>query len=157
MDKVVTVWYERAQINYAVHYMALYAAFNAWYRGYTGKTNDREALNLLRADEKVWLCYCDGEALHRLSSVMINLAECTQREPLPTVTPHWKGEVAHKRDWPSLLEYWYRVRCMVMHGEEIAQKYVFLAYETLNIFMGAVLARETASNTVYNTYRNLYN
>jgi hypothetical protein len=121
--------------------MSLYASFNAWYRDYTGKQNDREALNMLRLGHVLWTCYCQGDAMPSLRPVMELLVECTQREPLPAASPHWQGEVRHVSDWESLIEYWYRVRCLVMHGAEIKPTYVYLAYETLNIFMGEITAR----------------
>jgi len=137
----VTRWYDRAQIDYTGHYMAMYAAFNAWYRLITGFTNDRQALNALRLGNSLWNEYTDGIAMQELASYMNLLVECTQREPLSYATPHWKGEVGDMKDWPSLIEYWYRVRCLVMHGVAISPPYVYLAYETLNIFMREVIRR----------------
>ena len=140
-DGQIKVWYERAQIDYINQYMALYASFNAWYRELTHKPNDREALNVLRRGIPIWDHYARGLAMHELGSYMTLLVECTQREPLPYATPHWRGEIAHTKDWQSLIEYWYRVRCLVMHGAEIRATYVYLAYETLNIFMGEIIQR----------------
>ena len=137
----VQKWYERAQIDYTSYYMGLYAAFNAWYRLVTGSQNDREALNKLRSGNSVWDDYCNGVAIREMTGYMELLVECTQREPISYLTPHWKGEVGHTKDWASLVEYWYRVRCLVMHGAEIRSVYVYLAYETLNIFMGEIIGR----------------
>ena len=141
MNSQVAFWYERAQIEYLHHYMAIYAAFNAWYRDYTDSHNDREALNILRKGSDIWNEYCNGLTMGELRATMYNLVEFTQREPLSYASPHWKGEIEHTKDWVSLLEYWYRVRCLVMHGAEINPQYVHLAYETLNIFMGEVVQR----------------
>ena len=132
------LWFTRAQVDYVQYYMALYAAFNSWYRVATRKVNDREAINMLR--EK-------GEALFTRNACvtesllphMYHLSELTQREPLSYASPHWKGEVKHPRDWKSLLEYWYRVRCLVVHGAEVRNVYVYLAYQTLNIVIADVL------------------
>ncbi len=89
-DPYVTMrrWYERAQIEYAQQYMALYASFNTWYRVTTGKTNDREALNILRHGNGVWASYQQGDAMYEMSSLMKLLVELTQREPLSYATPH---------------------------------------------------------------------
>ena len=134
-------WYTRAQIDYVQHYMALYASFNAWYRETTGAQNDREALNRLRKGNDIWDAYLAGTALVALRQPMILLTECTQREPLSVVTPHWNGEVSSIKDWASLVEFWYRVRCLVMHGAVVRHTYVYLAYQTLNIFMAEVINR----------------
>lgn len=139
--KQMHIWYRRAQIDYVNKYMSLYASFNAWYRTKTHTTNDRQALNALHKGNEVWDEYCRGEVLQNLEQVMTLLVECTQREPISYASPHWKGEVAHIKDWPSLIEYWYRVRCLVMHGSEVRPTYVFLAYETLNIFMTEIVRR----------------
>lgn len=141
MQTQVETWYSRAQIDYVQGYMALYASFNAWYQVYVGTTNDREAINALRAGVALWDEYSNGTALRNLAPRMRMLVEMTQREPISYATPHWRGEVTHTKDWPSLVEFWYRVRCLVMHGHEIRSQYVYLAYETLNIFMGEVVRR----------------
>ncbi len=149
-------WYRRAQIDYLQQYMALYAAFNSWYRALTGISNDRQALNTLRQGVPIWEEYQQGLALRELMGVMRELVECTQREPLSTATPHWDGEVQHVYDWPSLIEYWYRVRCLVMHGGYIKIPYVLLAYQSLNIFMSKLI-EGNATNTVYNSSKTSYN
>lgn len=143
--KVVTsqvhVWYERAQIDYVDKYMALYASFNAWYSQTLKVKNDRQALNVLRKGIGLWQEYSNGLTMRDIVHYMELLVEYTQREPLSFSSPHWRGEVSHVRDWQSLLEYWYRVRCLVMHGAEIQIMYVYLAYQTLNIFMGEIVRR----------------
>lgn len=139
-------WYDRAQIDYTHYYMALYASFNAWYQLGAKTKNERQAINYLRKGIPLWDAYCSGVALQQLQSPMRLVVELTQREPLSHITPHWRGEVEDIYDLPSLLEYWYRVRCLVMHGAEIAPHYVYLAYETLNIFM-AELIRSMKSTT----------
>lgn len=142
---VMISWYERAQVDYVNKYMALYASFNAWYRDQTGTQNDRQALNHLRRGNTLWTEYCEGITLHGMVHYMRMLVEYTQREPLSYATPHWRGEVADTRDWVSLIEYWYRVRCLVMHGAVIQAPYVYLAYETLNIFMTEIIHRSQSS------------
>ena len=132
------LWLARAQVDYVQSYMALYAAFNSWYRVATGKLNDREAINVMRESEDV-LFSRSVYVTESLAPHMHHLAELTQREPLSYATPHWRGEVQHSRDWKSLLEYWYRVRCLVMHGAEVKPVYVYLAYQTLNIVVADVL------------------
>lgn len=136
---VMRAWYRRAQIDYTQQYMALYAAFNGWYTDLTGKTSDREALTVIGRGNGVWERYCRGEILSHLVEPMKMLVEFTLREPISFSAPHWRGEVGSIYDWTSVIEYWYRVRCLVMHGAEINPQYVYVAYETLNIFMEEVL------------------
>lgn len=138
-SSLVRAWYLRGQIDYRQQYMAVYAAYNAWYRSLTQKTNDREALTILRTKNRIWSGYCKGDILHSLRYPMELLVDYTQREPISYLSPHWKGEVLSIYDWPGVIEYWYRVRCLVMHGDEIDARYVYLAYETLNIFMGYIV------------------
>ncbi len=156
MPAQIVQWYNRAQIDYANTYMALYASFNAWYRVYTQASNDREAINRLREHAGLWELFSQSPAAYQMVQRMIQLVECTQREPISYATPHWRGVVAHKQDWIGLVEYWYRVRCLVMHGAEVKPTYIYLAYETLNIFMGEVI-QSLNGNTVYNTSQKRYN
>lgn len=152
----MAVWYGRAQIDYLQQYMAAYAAFNVWYSQLFRTNNDRYALTKLRKGVPLWVDYKEGRKLGELEGVMRNIVECTQREPLHTATPHWNGEVQNIYDWPSLIEYWYRVRCLVMHGSYIEPTYVLLAYESLNIFMSELIPSLQA-NTVYNSSKTSYN
>ena len=138
----ITTWYEKAQIDYVHHYMALYASFNAWYSSLNKGMKDRQAINSLRVGMPLWDEYCRGELMRPMVPYMQQLVECTQREPLSYASPHWRGVVQHRHDWVSLLEYWYRVRCLVMHGAQIRGVYVYLAYQTLNIYMGEVIKRQ---------------
>lgn len=141
MGDQIELWYKRAQVDYIEQYVSLYTAFNVWYSRVTHSTNDRQALNRLRRGNEIWKEYCNGTALHEMRAHMQLLVEYTQREPLSYASPHWRGEIEHTEDWASLLEYWYRVRCLVVHGSEIRASYVHLAYITLNIFMGKIITQ----------------
>lgn len=152
----VSAWFHRAQIDHSQHYLCLYTAFNAWYRHETGLQNDRLALNILRDGCWLWREYQQGRAMISMRSLMVLLMDLTQREPLSHATPHWRGEVQNPYDWTSLLEYWYRVRCLVVHGSEVRAPYVYLAYETLNLFMTELL-HSSPSKSVYNTSKTSYN
>lgn len=146
---LIKQWYGRAQIDYYKQYVSLYASFNAWYRTTTRTSNDRQALNILCGGCVLWDDYCQGKTMRSLGQYMQLLVEYTQREPISHATPHWKGELKDGRDWASLVEYWYRVRCLVAHGVYVGHPYVHLAYETLNIFMGEVIRRLDLGITVY--------
>ena len=142
--KQVLAWYAKSHIDYTGYYIALYAAYNAWYREVTSTSNDRVALGSLKKRFVIWDDYCNGVTLQSLRPYMVRLSELTQREPLSSMSLHWNGEIAHVTDWQSLIEYWYQVRCLVVHGAQIHAKYVWLAYETLDIFMNEIIARTEA-------------
>lgn len=134
-------WYEKSVIDYRKQYSALYTAYNAWYREVLSTTNDRQAVTALKKRYVIWEEYCDGRAMHDMKSLMERLADLTQKEPLHCQSPHWNGEINGVHDWQSLIEYWYQVRCIVVHGGRINLVYVWLAYQTLDIFMSEIIHR----------------
>lgn len=134
-------WYERATIDYTDLYVKLYVAYNAWYHEVTGVSNDRHAISQLKKRFVIWDDYCHGRTMVSLEGYMSRLADLTQKEPLQTPSLYWNGEVSNNKDWRSLIEYWYAVRCLVVHGAEIKSSYIWLAYETLYIFMTEIVTR----------------
>lgn len=146
--------YEVASINYATQFLLLYVAYNAWYYRVTGTRNDREALTLLKRRHIIWHDYCWGKTMLALRPYMQQLTELTQREPLESTTSVWNGEVIHSTDWRSLIEFWYRVRCALVHGSEVRHDYIGLAYQTLDIFMEEIIQRMKAYKAKETT-RNL--
>lgn len=136
--------YEVARINYATQFLLLYVAYNAWYYQVTGTRNDREALTLLKRRHVMWHDYCWGKTMPALRLYMQQLAELTQREPFVSATAAWDGEVTNGTDWRSLIEFWYQVRCALVHGSEVRYDYIGLAYQTLDIFMEEIIQRMRA-------------
>jgi hypothetical protein len=57
------------------------------------------------------------------------------------MSAYWSGSVESKEDWKSLIEYWYQVRCIVVHGNTLQDQYVRLAYDTLSIYMVEIVSR----------------
>lgn len=152
--------YVKSRIDYAQHYATLYASFNGWYLHVTRRRHDRLAINDLKKYCLLFDRYERSEALRTLRPLMVKISEFTQREPFPDSSSYWNGEVNGVLDWRSLLEYWYRVRCRIVHGTEVRAEYVHLAYETLSVFMEEALiwaAEKAQSNTVYNTSKKRYN
>lgn len=133
--------YVKARVDYAGYFLAAYIAYNAWYYQVTGTTNDRQALTTLKRRYVIWSDYCNGAAMRGLFPYMQQLSELTQREPFESAVTYWNGEVAHSTDWRSLIEYWYQVRCALVHGAEVREEYVWLAYATLDIFMEEIIQR----------------
>lgn len=145
--KPVFTWYKKAQVDYIPHYIHLYIAYNAWYREVTGTTNDRQALNSLKKRSVIWDDYRSGKTMRTLTIYMERLYELTQREPFSSKTLYWSGSIESVTDWRSLIEFWYQVRCKLVHGSPVAPRYVWLAYETLDIFMGEIVERMQACFT----------
>lgn len=131
----------------------MYIAYNAWYRQVTNTTNDRQALSLLKKRVIIWNDYANGKTLKPLGVMLEKLVELTQREPLKK-TAYWSGSIENTTDWCSLIEYWYQIRCLLVHGSLINARYVCLAYETLHLFMTEIITRvqnyhgQTATTTL---------
>lgn len=134
-------WYKKAQIAYDEQYIWLYISYNSWYQAVTHTTNDRQALSALKKRFIMWDDYINGKVLRNLRPYMERLAELTQREPLGGNRLYWSGSVESSTDWRSLIEFWYQVRCTLVHGARVRPRYVWLAYETLNIFMEEIITR----------------
>lgn len=136
--------YQKAHVDYSDLFLRMYIVYNAWYRQVTGTVNDRQSIAALKRRFVIWDDYCHGKVLTQLTPYMERLSEFTQHEPFPSTKPYWDGEVSNVRDWKSLIEFWYQVRCLVVHGSSIRQKYAWLAYETLDIFMAEIIERMQA-------------
>lgn len=144
--KDVYTWYKKAQIDYTQLYIQMYIAYNAWYRQTAKTTNDREAISSLKKRFVIWDDYCKGKTLQSLKPYMDRLSKVTLKDPFLS-HPLWNGVVIDTHDWRSLIEYWYQVRCRVMHGSDVSPKYIWLAYETLDIFMSEIVERMQACFT----------
>lgn len=133
--------YQKAHIDYEELFLKVYIAYNSWYREVTATVNDREAIGVLKKRFVIWDDYRQGKTLTSLKPYMERLAEYTQSTPFPSVKLYWNGEVGDRWDWTSLIEFWYQTRCHIVHGVVVRQKYTWLAYETLYIFMGEIIER----------------
>lgn len=133
-------WYSRAQPDYDELYVRMYIAYNAWYREATGTLNDRQALTLLKKRWVIWDEYRSNITLPSLRPCMERIVELSQREPF-TPSAYWSGVVESPYDWRSLIEYWYQVRCLVVHGMPVKPSHVQLAYESLMIYMTEIINR----------------
>lgn len=139
--KPIFTWYKKAQVDYVELYIRMYIAYNAWYREVTGTINDRQALASLKKRFIIWDDYANGRTMKPLLNYMERLSELTQREPFSSKSLYWSGSIESVTDWRSLIEFWYQVRCRLVHGSEVKPRYVWLAYETLDIFMGEIIDR----------------
>lgn len=139
-------WYRKAQVDYTELFIRIYISYNAWYRQITGTTNDREAISVLKKRFIFWDDYCQGKTMLSLGVYVERLSKLTTEQPL-VGNSLWNGRVIDSNDWQGLIEYWYQVRCSLMHGSEVPPKHVWLAYETLEVFMGEIVERMQACFT----------
>ncbi len=138
---IVRQWFNKARIDYEAQYVKVYISYNAWYQRATGKLDDREALTRLKQRFVIWDDYYQGRCMQAMRPYFEMAAEYTQREPLLTANNHWSGSIESTKDWQSLIEYWYQVRCILVHGGTIAAQYIRYAYETLFVFMEEIIFR----------------
>jgi len=138
--KNIYEWYKKAQIDYTEQYIRMYITYNAWYREVTMTTNDRQALSVLKKRFVIWDDYINGRTMKILKLYVERLAELTQRDPLVS-SRYWSGSIESWKDWRSLIEYWYQIRCLLVHGVYVKPRYVWLAYESLDVFMGEIIDR----------------
>lgn len=139
-------WYKKAQVDYTELYIRIYIAYNAWYRQVTNSMNDREAIAILKKRFVIWDDYSQGKTLSNLKVYVERLSKLTNEKPFASSTV-WNGVVEDSNDWRGLIEFWYQVRCMLVHGSEVSPRYVWLVYETLELFMGEIVERMQACFT----------
>ena len=150
--EIIFKWYDRSRLDYFDQYINLFIAYNAWFKKVTEVSKDREAITALKSRSGIWQQYIRGETMQNLTPYMSEIVELTDQRPLQNLThngsvdPHWNGVVENTHDWESLIEYWYRVRCNLFHGEKSPEedresKIVELAYKSLNEFMSEIISR----------------
>jgi len=145
-QKLITTWYERAQLDYCDLYMRLFVSYNAWFRHVTTQQHDRAAINALKKRFVIWDDYRCGRSMQQLRAKISPIVIMTNRD-------HSLGVVVKDEDdWQSLIEFWYQVRCHLFHGSSLFSEsqqltWAKLAYESLNIFMAEVVDRMKRSFT----------
>lgn len=133
--RLINTWYIKSCIDYAQQYMLLYTAFNGWYRVATRMSSDRESIRQLKVLLARQSTIRRMEDSYRLKVYMVQIVEATQRDPLLLGLYGWSGVVNHSTDWKSLVEFWYRVRCLLVHGSDVSAQNIYLAFESLTVFM----------------------
>jgi hypothetical protein len=145
-QKLITTWFERAQLDYCDLYMRLFVAYNAWFRHVTAQPNDRASINALKKRFVIWDDYQRGRSMQQLRLKLDPIITMTNRD-------HSLGVVVRNdEDWQNLIEFWYQVRCHLFHGSSLFSEsqqltWAKLAYESLNIFMAEVVDRMKRSFT----------
>lgn len=149
-EEAIYTWYAKSQVDYAEYYLKLYVAYNAWYGKVTGSENDRRALSLLKKRFVIWRDYLRGETMHTLRIYMHHIEKSLKENPLPTHR-YWKGAISGFDDWQNLIEYWYQVRCLLVHSGYVPDCHARLAYHTLYCFMSEIVRRMKESFTETDT------
>lgn len=140
MQNQVLKWFKKAGFDYEQHYIYLFIAYSSWYQSVTGTTNDRQALTRLKRRFAIWEEYLNGMALFGMKECLEKIADYTQRRPFIS-NIYWSGTVENSSDWQSLIEFWYQVRCLLVHGTEVEGDYLRMAYDSLYIFMEEIVTR----------------
>jgi hypothetical protein len=146
---IVLKWYYRSKLDYFDSYINLFISYNAWFAKATGETSDRNAINKLKERNDIWDEYLAGEVLQDLEPIASQISALTNERPLQNLTggnTHWDGIMKDSKDWPSLIEFWYRVRCNIFHGSKTPEDdrevlIVELAYKSLEVFMREIVGR----------------
>lgn len=136
----------KAQLNYQASFLTLYSAYNAWYRSVTGTPIDANALQSLKGRHQIWQDYLNDECMRNLGPVMRKLYVLTAHRPLGQTPNQPQVRLDDPTDWRSLIDFWYAVRCDIIHANDGSTQVYFpiycqLAYESLNIFMVEVVGR----------------
>lgn len=139
-ERLVKLWYDRAQLDYNDLYMRLYVAYNAWFNRVTGAPNDREAIRQLKKRFVIWDDYQRGRVMVALKPIVEDIVKLTNRTRTLSV------RLEDADDWQNLIEFWYQVRCHLFHASGVfgdTQQAIWtrLAYQSLNIFMTEVVDR----------------
>lgn len=136
-------WYILSRIDYSQVYITLYVAYSAWYGSALGERSDRAAIERLKRRSVLWEECLAGHCAPRLKIVMRSIYTHTQLKP-HFVRASWSGSLQSPVDWRGVIEYWYAVRCAVVHGIQVPEIDARLAYESLLEFMGELLRRSAA-------------
>lgn len=120
-----------------MEYLEVYIRFNAWYRLATGERQDSRAIKALTRRYVIWKDYLDGSCLQNLRPVHQKLTSTS-------------------KDWPALIHTWYRVRCQVVHGEQVDRQEVDLCRLSLGLFMDEIERRQHLITTLSDSQRYIY-
>lgn len=144
-QRIIVEQFALSHIDYEAAFLHAYASFNAWYRFATGEPLNSLALQALKQRYELWHDYFTGECLTLLRSPMRRIYVLTQHRPLKTADGR-SICLRDDSDWQQLIDFWFIVRCDVVHATDSLdhayyQQYVKLAYESLSVYMTEVVRR----------------
>ncbi|HJM04114.1 MAG TPA: hypothetical protein QF549_00560 [Candidatus Saccharimonadaceae bacterium] len=145
-QEMILTYFKKSQIDYGQYYLQLYASYNIWYRSSTGESLDARALAQLKLRHQIWKDCFDDTCMRQLRSLMRRIYVLTVHRPLVREGSAWKGVLEDETDWRGMIDFWYAIRCDVVHGndEQLAGHHslmVKLAHESLTVFMTEVAIR----------------
>lgn len=140
----------KSRIDYNAAYLILYSAYNAWYRDVTGHVSDQRALAAIKLKTDLWNTALQDRSMPGLRSLLRRLYALTNHRPLHGYTS-WHGSLDDEADWRGLIEFWYALRCAIVHGNDVVGNpyhdiYIKLAYESLFLFMNEVVSRQVSQD-----------
>lgn len=139
----------KSRIDYDTSYLTLYSAYNAWYREVTGQQSDQKAFAAIKQKSDIWNDALQDRCMSGLRSLLRRLYVLTNHRPVQSHTS-WLGSLEDEMDWRGLIDFWYALRCTIVHGNDAVRNpyhdiYVKLAYETLFLFMTEIVGRLAAN------------
>ena len=145
-QEMILTYFKKSQIDYGQYYLQLYASYNIWYRSSTGESLDARALAQLKLRHQIWKDCFDDTCMRQLRSLMRRIYVLTVHRPLVREGSAWKGVLEDETDWRGMIDFWYAIRCDVVHGndEQLVGHHslmVKLAHEPLTVFMTEVAIR----------------
>lgn len=163
-QQLIIETFQSSRIDYAGAYLHLYASYNAWYRFVTGQSLDTVAIGKMKQRYALWRDYIDGNCLQQLRSPMRRIYVLTQHRPL--ITGSGVSLVLEDdSDWQHLIDFWYAVRCDVVHATSARthgyyEQFIRLAYESLQVYMTEVVHRlrqqELSSSSQTSSQRRVF-
>lgn len=144
-DAELRRYFNCAAIDYRAAFSMLFVAFTRWLRSQTGQHTLRDGLIFFSQQPSVWSTLYKNDS--RLKSAMTALYILTQLRPLQD-SRDWPGMLRDEFDWQGIGWLWYRIRCVIVHGEFVTaatEVMVGYAYVTLHDFMVAVMNRQDPS------------
>lgn len=138
--------FNESRVDYSQHYSKLFSAFNLWYSQATSTSVDATALVTMKRRPYLWRASFNDDCLSGLLPIMRRIMILTQHRPLERANGEWKGYLSDQYDWQGLIDFWYAIRCEVVHGSPALQVSYFpvlvkLAYESLSIYMNEIVLR----------------
>lgn len=139
--------FNESRVDYAGQYVKLFSAYNMWFSAISGETVDAAGIQALKRRPALWREVFQEECLPGLVSVMTKIMILTQHRPLIQKSG-WKGYLEHPHDWAGLMDFWYAIRCDVVHGSRYLGLSHYpvlmkLAYESLFLYMNEIVLRSS--------------
>lgn len=132
-------WYEKSRIDYEKLYIHTYIAFNAWYVQMSPMVTNRHAINTLQKRFLIWEDLLAGAEGNTLAMNISHIKKLLTKYYYDSALNTFRN--TNVLDWQGLIDYWYQLRCQLVHGSRLSPLLVRLGYETLSIYMAEIIRR----------------